>query len=47
MVLTDVERVFLSYGKGDDTALGTVDPATLRRLAAEGHFPSGSMGPKV
>jgi carbamate kinase len=46
-VLTDVDRVFLSYGKRDESALGTVDPETLRRLAAEGHFPSGSMGPKV
>jgi carbamate kinase len=47
VVLTDVERVFLSYGRKDEAALGTVDPETLRRLAAEGHFPSGSMGPKV
>jgi carbamate kinase len=47
VILTDVERVYLRYGAPDQEALESLDANTLRRLADEGHFPSGSMGPKV
>ncbi len=46
-ILTEVDRVFLDYGTIDQRALKTVDVATLRRHAAEGQFPPGSMGPKA
>lgn len=47
VILTDVERVAVNFGKPDERALGEVDAAELRGLQAEGHFPAGSMGPKV
>ena len=37
----------LRYGEPDAEPLGTVAVSRLRALAAEGHFASGSMGPKV
>jgi carbamate kinase len=46
-ILTDVDRVYLDYGTPDERALDEVDAATLKRLHEQGHFPSGSMGPKV
>jgi carbamate kinase len=46
-ILTEVDRVYLNYRRSGERALDAVDPATLRSLAAEGHFPPGSMGPKV
>jgi carbamate kinase len=46
-ILTDVDRVYLDYGAPDERALDEVDAATLKRLHEQGHFPSGSMGPKV
>ena len=44
---TDVPHAVLRYGTPDAEALGTVTVAQLRSYAAEGHFASGSMGPKV
>ena len=46
-ILTDVERVYLHYGEPDERPLDDIDVASLRRLLRDGHFPSGSMGPKV
>jgi carbamate kinase len=46
-ILTDVERVFVRYGEPDEEGLGEIDVAALRRLTRDGHFPSGSMGPKI
>jgi carbamate kinase len=46
-ILTEVDRIYLNYGEPDQRPLVTVDVATLERLTAEGHFPPGSMGPKV
>lgn len=47
VMLTDVRRVALWYGSSrqKDLARMTVDAA--RRWMAQGHFPPGSMGPKV
>lgn len=47
VILTDVERVAIRYGRPDEERLGRVPVGRLRRLQAEGHFPPGSMGPKV
>jgi carbamate kinase len=35
------------YGKPDEKKLGVITAGELRRLAVEGHFRAGSMGPKV
>ena len=43
VMATDVQGVFLDWGKPDATLLRDVTPAELRTYA----FPAGSMGPKV
>jgi carbamate kinase len=47
VVATDVPNAVLRYGTPDAEPLGRVDVRRMRALAAEGHFASGSMGPKV
>lgn len=44
---TDVPNAVLRFGTPEAESLGTVTVAQLREYAAEGHFASGSMGPKV
>jgi carbamate kinase len=44
---TGVPHAVLRYGSPDAEDLGTVTASRLRAHAAEGHFASGSMGPKV
>jgi carbamate kinase len=47
VIATDVPNAMLRFGTPDEEAIGAVDVGRLRGLAAEGHFASGSMGPKV
>jgi carbamate kinase len=47
LVLTDVERAYADYGGPDERALSELSVAEARRLLAEGHFPPGTMGPKI
>ena len=47
VIATDVPHAVLRYGEPDAEPLGRVTVSELRRYAAEGHFASGSMGPKV
>jgi carbamate kinase len=47
VVATDVPHAVLRFGTPEAESLGRVDVRRLRDLAAEGHFASGSMGPKV
>ncbi|MDO9495944.1 MAG: carbamate kinase [Nocardioides sp.] len=47
VVATDVPHAILRYGAPDAEPLGSVSVSDLRRHAADGHFASGSMGPKV
>ncbi|MDP2774692.1 MAG: carbamate kinase [Nocardioides sp.] len=47
VVATDVPHAVLRYGEPDAEELGGVTVAELRGYADEGHFASGSMGPKV
>jgi carbamate kinase len=47
VILTDVDGAALAFGTPQEEWLGTVDTARLRSLQAEGHFASGSMGPKI
>jgi len=44
---TDVSHAVLHYGTPEARDVGVVTAAELRAYAAEGHFASGSMGPKV
>lgn len=47
VILTAVDGVYLHWGQPNETRLGAVTMAECRRYIDEGHFPSGSMGPKV
>jgi carbamate kinase len=47
MILTAVPRVAINYGKPNQQALDRVSLSKIRALRAEGHFPPGSMGPKI
>lgn len=47
MILTGVERVALNYGKPNQRFLDKLTIAEVRKYLAEGHFPPGSMGPKM
>lgn len=46
-ILTGVERVALHFGKPEQRWLDTLPVAEARAYLAEGHFPAGSMGPKI
>src|SRR5262245_20748983 len=47
IVLTAVPQVFLNYETPDQRGLGAVTLDEIESLMAEGHFPPGSMGPKI
>jgi len=47
LIITAVEKVALNWGKPDQTFLDRLTIAEARNYLAEGHFPSGSMGPKI
>jgi carbamate kinase len=47
MILTAVPRVSINFGKPNQEDLGRVRLSDIRRFHEEGHFPAGSMGPKV
>lgn len=47
LILTDVPHVMVDYGTPEARPLELVTVSELRRYQFEGHFPAGSMGPKV
>ena len=47
VITTGVEQVCIHFGKPNQQALDTVDVATMTRYMQEGHFPPGSMLPKI
>lgn len=47
VIATAVERVALNYGKPNQIELDRLTVDEARRYMAEGHFPDGSMGPKI
>ena len=47
VILTAVDGVYLHYGQPGQMQLGAVTMAECRRYIDQGHFPKGSMGPKV
>ena len=47
IILTAVSRVAINFGRADQQELDTVSVSQMRRYLEEGHFPAGSMGPKI
>lgn len=47
VITTGVEQVCIHFGKPNQQTLDKVDVATMTRYMQEGHFPPGSMLPKI
>lgn len=47
LILTDVEKVMLNYGKENQIPIDKMTVSEAEKYYREGHFPPGSMGPKV
>jgi len=47
LVLTDVEKAKLNFGKADEKAIDRMTVTEAKSYLSEGHFLAGSMGPKV
>ena len=47
VILTAVSRVAINFGKPDQQELDTISVSQARKYLEEGHFPAGSMGPKI
>jgi carbamate kinase len=47
MILTEVDQVYLNFGKKDQQVLGMLHLEEAKKYLSEGQFPAGSMGPKV
>ncbi|MBU0530165.1 MAG: carbamate kinase [Nanoarchaeota archaeon] len=47
VILTDVSNVYVNYNRPNQEKLGLISLKELKKHQKSGHFPSGSMGPKV
>jgi carbamate kinase len=47
IILTNVDRVYLNYGKPNEEPLGVITVKQAQNYLSQGQFPSGSMGPKI
>jgi carbamate kinase len=47
LLLTGVDRVAVNFGTREERALSRITVEEARELMVQGHFPAGSMGPKV
>ncbi|MEW5805998.1 MAG: carbamate kinase [Acidobacteriota bacterium] len=47
IILTDIEKVYLNYGKKSQKELSLLTLKEAKRYFQQGQFPPGSMGPKV
>jgi len=47
MILTNVENVYINYGKPNQKPLKKITLKEIKKYYDEGHFPEGSMGPKI
>ncbi len=47
IISTGVPQVSINFGKPNEEKLGTVKAGQMAKYLAEGHFPPGSMGPKI
>jgi carbamate kinase len=45
--LTQIDRVYLNYGKMEQRELRDVSLDEIVKYKSQGHFPAGSMGPKI
>jgi carbamate kinase len=47
MILTGMEKVALNFGRPDQKFLENMSVKLAKKYLSEGHFPAGSMGPKI
>ncbi|RLF67187.1 MAG: carbamate kinase [Thermoplasmata archaeon] len=47
LILTAVEKVYLNFGRSDAKSIDVMTVSEAEKYYNEGHFPPGSMGPKV
>lgn len=47
ITLTDVEKVYLNFGMANQVSLDCLNVSEAKRYLKEGHFPPGTMGPKI
>jgi carbamate kinase len=47
LILTDVPCAYINYGKKNQKELRKLSIKEAKKLLKEGHFPAGSMGPKI
>ncbi len=47
LILTDVDYVYLNYGKENEIEIREAKVEEIEKYYREGHFPPGSMGPKI
>lgn len=47
IILTGVEKVCINFGKSNETKLTRITANKLKEYFEQGHFPPGSMGPKI
>jgi carbamate kinase len=47
LILTDVEKIKINFGKPNEKNIDNMTLVEAKKYLAEGHFLSGSMGPKV
>ena len=47
VLLTDVEEVYVRWGKPDQAPLGKINLSEIKKLYEAYEFPAGSMGPKI
>ena len=47
LIVTAVEKVALNWGKPNQRNLDRISLTEAKKYMSEGHFPSGSMGPKI
>lgn len=45
--LTQTDKVYINFGKADQTGLNNISVNDVRKYLAQGEFASGSMGPKI
>ena len=47
IILTDVDRVYLNFGKPDEEPISVMTVEQAEDYLSQGQFPPGSMGPKI
>lgn len=47
IILTNIERVYLNFGKPDERPIERMTVGEAQEFLSQGQFPAGSMGPKI